>query len=336
MWPAPVRSDSGWARRNGGGRHDAVRGTGRESGRHRGLAGRCTRGEQVREALRRLKRKVEAGETPTVEGQPEAGAAARSVRPGNRMKAVCWRGRTTSEVETVPDPEILNPRDAIVRVTSTAICGSDLHLYDGFIPDDAARRHPRPRVHGRGRRGRPRRHATSKVGDRVVVPFTIACGGCFFCKQRALVALRQLQPQRLDGREAVRLLAGRACSATRTCYGGYAGGQAEYVRVPFADVGPFKVPDGLDRRAGAVPLRHLSDRLHGGGELQHPARRHRRRLGLRPGRPVRDRERVSARRRAGDRHRQRPGAARAWRARRCSAETLNFDEDDVLDGARSE
>ena len=161
------------------------------------------------------------------------------------MKAVCWYGKDDVRVETVPDPKILNPRDAIIKVT----LDGDLRLRPAPLrrlhPDDEARRHPRPRVHGRGGRGRPEQSRTLKVGDRVVVPFTIACGSCFFCKQRAVVAVRQLQPERLDGREALRLLAARACSATRTCYGGYAGGQAEYVRVPFADVGPIKVPDGL-------------------------------------------------------------------------------------------
>ena len=119
------------------------------------------------------------------------------------MKANCWYGAHDVRVETVPDPKILNPRDAIVKVTSTAICGSDLHLYDGFIPTMETGRHPRPRVHGRGRRGRPRTSKNLKVGDRVVVPFTIACGSCFFCQEAALVALRQLEPERLDGRESL-------------------------------------------------------------------------------------------------------------------------------------
>ena len=228
------------------------------------------------------------------------------------MKAVCWDGTNDVRVERVPDPTILNPRDAIVRVTSTAICGSDLHLLDGFIPTMKRRRHPRPRVHGRGRRGRARRAATCKTGDRVVVPFTIACGSCFFCKQRAVVAAATTRTRTRAMAEKLYGYSPAGLFGYSHMMGGYAGGQAEYVRVPFADVGPFKVPDGPDRRAGAVPDRHLPDRLHGGRELQHPAGRHGRGLGLRPGRAVRDPQRLAARRRAGDRHRPRARAAARW------------------------
>ena len=112
---------------------------------------------------------------------------------------------TTSGSRMSPIPRILNPRDAIVKVTSTAICGSDLHLYDGYIPTmqpgDILGHEFMGEVVDVG----PATRASS-VGDRVVVPFTIACGSCFFCKKRALVALRQLEPERLDGREALRLL----------------------------------------------------------------------------------------------------------------------------------
>src|SRR2546423_4746635 len=99
------------------------------------------------------------------------------------MKAVCWRGVQRVEVETVPDPKILNPRDAILRITSTAICGSDLHLYDGFIPAMAP-----GDILGHEFMGEVVEvgHGVTnlKVGDRVAVPFNIACGGCFFCKKQ--------------------------------------------------------------------------------------------------------------------------------------------------------
>ena len=124
------------------------------------------------------------------------------------MRAVCWHGKHDVRVERVPDPEILNPRDAIVRDHADR----DLRLGPAPLrrlhPDDGEGRHPRPRVHGRGRRGRAARCKNLKVGDRVVVPFTIACGNCFFCQRAALVAVRQLEPERVDGGEAVRLLAG--------------------------------------------------------------------------------------------------------------------------------
>ena len=133
------------------------------------------------------------------------------------------------------------------------------------------------------------RSTNLKVGDRVVVPFTIACGSCFFCEQRAVVALRQLEPERLDGREAVRLLAAAGLFGYSHMTGGYAGGQARVRARAVRRRRPDQGARRPDRRAGAVPLRHLPDRLHGRRELQHPAGRHRRGLGLRAGRPVRDR-----------------------------------------------
>ncbi len=160
------------------------------------------------------------------------------------MRAVCWNGKTDVRVETVPDPEILNPRDAIVRITSTAICGSDLHLYDGYIPTMK-----KGDILGHEFMGEVvevgRDVGNLKVGDRVVVPFTIACGQLLLLPEGPLVGLRQLQPQRLDRREGLRGFAGSGLFGYSHMIGGYAGGQAEYVRVPFADVGPLKVPDGL-------------------------------------------------------------------------------------------
>ena len=132
------------------------------------------------------------------------------------MRAVCWEGKEKIRVETVPDPVILNPRDAIVKVTTTAICGSDLHIYDGYIPTMQ-----KGDVLGHEFMGEVvevgKDNTRLKVGDRVVVPFTIACGHCYFCKERAVVAVRQLESECVDGGEALRLFRIRACSATRTC-----------------------------------------------------------------------------------------------------------------------
>ena len=118
-------------------------------------------------------------------------------------------------MERVPDPKILNPRDAIVRITSTAICGSDLHLYDGYIPTMETGDILGHEFMGEVVEVGPE-VKNLKVGDRVVVPFTISCGHCFFCKQRALVALRQLQPQRLRWPRSCTATPRRASSATRT------------------------------------------------------------------------------------------------------------------------
>lgn len=159
------------------------------------------------------------------------------------MKALCWHGKYDVRVENVPDPEILNPRDAIVKVTSTAICGSDLHLYDGYIPTMEA-----GDILGHEFMGEVvevgREVTKLKTGDRVVVPFTIACGRCFFCERQLWSLCNNSNPnaymlEKLYGASASGLF------GYSHMMGGYAGGQAEYVRVPFADVGPYKVPDGL-------------------------------------------------------------------------------------------
>jgi len=159
------------------------------------------------------------------------------------MKALCWHGTRDVRVERVPDPEILNPRDAILKITSTAICGSDLHLYDGFIPSLAS-----GDILGHEFMGEVVETGSGvsslRVGDRVVVPFTIACGGCGPCQSGLFSLCDNSNPnawlaEKLYGYSASGLF------GYSHIYGGYAGGQAEYVRVPFADVGPFKVPDTL-------------------------------------------------------------------------------------------
>ena len=159
------------------------------------------------------------------------------------MKAVVWHGTDDVRVERVPDPVLINPRDAIVRVTSTAICGSDLHLLNGFIPtmkegDILGHEFMGEVVEvGKG-------NTRLKVGDRVVVPFTIACGGCFFCERQLWSSCDNSNPNAWMA-EKLYGFSGSGLFGYSHMMGGYAGGQAEYVRVPFADVGPIKVPQTL-------------------------------------------------------------------------------------------
>lgn len=159
------------------------------------------------------------------------------------MKALCWYGKKDVRVVTVPDPILVNPNDAIIKVTATAICGSDLHLYDGYIPTmekgDILGHEFMGEVVEVGRECRK-----LKAGDRVVVPFTIACGNCFFCRKELFSLCDNSNP---NARKAETLygFSGSGLFGYSHIYGGYAGGQAEYVRVPFADVGPFKIPDGI-------------------------------------------------------------------------------------------
>lgn len=159
------------------------------------------------------------------------------------MKAVCWHGANDVRVDTVPDPKILNPRDAIVKITSTAICGSDLHLYDGYIPTMQS-----GDILGHEFMGEVVELGASVTnlqrGDRVVVPFTISCGSCFFCNRHLWSLCDNSNPnawmaEKLYGHSAAGLF------GYSHLFGGYAGGQAEYARVPFADVGLFKVPAEL-------------------------------------------------------------------------------------------
>lgn len=161
------------------------------------------------------------------------------------MKALTWHGINDIRCESVPDPEIVNPRDAIIRVTSTAICGSDLHLYDGVIPGmkpgDILGHEFMGEVVETGSK------STLQVGQRVVVPFVIACGSCFFCQKQQFSACDNSNP--VEKQEPSEALYGHAMSGLfgySHLTGGYAGGQAEYVRVPFSDVGPIVVPEGLD------------------------------------------------------------------------------------------
>jgi threonine dehydrogenase-like Zn-dependent dehydrogenase len=159
------------------------------------------------------------------------------------MRATCWMGRNRVEVENVPDPQILSRRDAIVRITSTAICGSDLHLYDGYVPtmkkgDVLGHEFMGEVVEvGRG-------VGNLQVGDRVVVPFPIACGACNACERELYSLCENTNPNaRLAEKMWGHSPAGIFGYSHLT--GGYAGGQAEYARVPFADVGPIKIENGF-------------------------------------------------------------------------------------------
>ena len=159
------------------------------------------------------------------------------------MRAICWEGKRNVRVETVPDPKILNSRDAIVRISSTAICGSDLHLYNGFIPTME-----RGDILGHEFMGEVvetgKNVSNLKVGDRVVVPFPIACGACAMCQQDLFSCCENSNP---NAWMAEKLLGYSPAGLFGYSHmlGGYAGGQAEFARVPFADVGPIKVPDGI-------------------------------------------------------------------------------------------
>src|SRR5436309_2277152 len=161
------------------------------------------------------------------------------------MKAVCWMGVEKIKVENVPDPQILNPRDAIVRVTSTCICGSDLHLYNGFMPTmeqgDIMGHEFMGEVMEVGAGISPDK---LKPGDRVVVPFTIACGACFFCRRQLWSCCDNSNPNYWIAEKLMGYSPSGLFGYTHMM-GGYAGGQAQYARVPFADVGPLKIPEGI-------------------------------------------------------------------------------------------
>ncbi len=159
------------------------------------------------------------------------------------MRANCWYGKQDVRVEQVPDPKILNRRDAVVQISSTAICGSDLHLYNGFMPTmekgDILGHEFMGEIVEVGPDVKNR-----KVGDRVVVAFPISCGNCFFCRQEMYSLCENSNPNAWMAEK----MFGHSPSGIfgySHLTGGFAGGQAEYARVPFADVGTIKVPDSL-------------------------------------------------------------------------------------------
>jgi threonine dehydrogenase-like Zn-dependent dehydrogenase len=159
------------------------------------------------------------------------------------MKANCWMGVNRVEVRDVPDPTILNKQDAIVRITSTAICGSDLHLVDGYVP--AMKRGDVMGHEFMGEVVEKGKGVTNlSVGDRVVVPFPIACGACLMCERGLFAACENSNPNAAMAEK----LFGHPCAGIfgySHLTGGFAGGQAEYARVPFADVGPIKIESDL-------------------------------------------------------------------------------------------
>lgn len=160
------------------------------------------------------------------------------------MKANVWHGKGDMRIEQVPDPRILNPRDAIVKITSTAICGSDLHLYNGYVPTMET-----GDILGHEFMGEVVEVGNAvknlRVGDRVVVPFTIACGNCFFCQRHEHSLCENSNPnawmaEKMWGHSPAGVFGYSHLT------GGYAGGQAQYARVPYADAGPLRIEDGLE------------------------------------------------------------------------------------------
>ena len=161
------------------------------------------------------------------------------------MRALTWHGKKDVRMDTVSDPKILAPRDAIIEVTLTAICGSDLHIYDGVIAGMKA-----GDILGHEFMGRvveTGADSTLEVGQRVVVPFTISCGSCFFCDKGFYSACDNSNPA--ESQAASEAAFGHAMAGIfgySHLTGGYPGGQAQYVRVPYSDIGPIVIPDGME------------------------------------------------------------------------------------------
>jgi len=159
------------------------------------------------------------------------------------MRALCWHGKEDIRVDTVPDPQIRDPRDIIVKISSTAICGSDLHIYGGFVPSmekgDIVGHEAMGEVVEVGGDVK-----TFRRGDRVVVPFTISCGTCFFCRKQ-MFSLCDTSNPNADAAREVMSQSPAGLLGYSHLLGGFPGGQAEYLRVPFADVGPVRIPPGL-------------------------------------------------------------------------------------------
>lgn len=159
------------------------------------------------------------------------------------MRALCWYGHGDVRVENVPDPVIQDPRDAIIKITSSGICGSDLHLLDGYMPTmekgDVLGHEPMGVVVEVGAAVR-----NLKKGDRVVIPFTISCGECFFCKKTLFSCCDTSNPNAEIAKKAMGHSPAGLFGFSHML-GGFPGGQAEYLRVPYADVGPLKIENGL-------------------------------------------------------------------------------------------
>ncbi|TAL59067.1 MAG: glutathione-dependent formaldehyde dehydrogenase [Legionella sp.] len=159
------------------------------------------------------------------------------------MKAICWYGKKDIRVENVSDPKIINPKDIIIRVTATAICGSDLHIYNDLVPTmekgDILGHEFMGEVVEVGSQNKK-----LKIGDKVVVPFTISCGQCEFCRKQLFSLCDRSNP---NAQMARGLLGNHTAGLFGYSHmmGGFSGGQAEYVRVPYADIGPIKIPEGI-------------------------------------------------------------------------------------------
>ena len=244
------------------------------------------------------------------------------------MKALCWHGKTTSAATAFPIPKIEHPRDAIIKVTSCAICGSDLHLYDGFMPGMKS-----GDIMGHEFMGEVVEVGSDnkklKVGDRVVVPFTISCGECEQCQRGNFsVCERTNRNKRLADKSFGHATAGLFGYTHLT--GGYAGGQAEYVRVPYADVDADQDPDGLtDEQVlflGDIFPTGWQAAVHCDIQPTDTVAD----LGLRPGRPVRHPQRRSCS--APSRSSPSTTCRSGWPWRSAAgAITINFDEESVVD-----
>ena len=236
------------------------------------------------------------------------------------MRAVVWHGRRDVRVETVPDPTIDEPTDAIVRITSTGLCGSDLHLYEVMGPfmtaGDILGHEPMGIVEAVG-------SGVTHIapGDRVVIPFNISCGHCGMCDSGLQSQCETTQVREHDK--------GAALFGYTKLYGQVAGGQAELLRVPQAHYGPIKVPRGSAGRPVRVPLRRAADGMAGGPVRRRPAGRHRRRARPRPDRLDGVSRRRPPRRVPGHRRRPRPRAAGAGPAATVptSSTSREFDDD---------
>src|SRR3954469_19198992 len=157
------------------------------------------------------------------------------------MRALCWHGKGDVRVDNVPDPKIQIPRHRLIKITECAICGSDLHLLDGYQPTmeagDILGHEPMGEVVEVGKDVKK-----LKKGDRVVVPFTISCGTCWFCERQMFSLCDNSNPNAEIARQAMGQSPAGLLGYSHML-GGYAGGQAEYLRVPYADVGALVVPD---------------------------------------------------------------------------------------------
>ena len=177
------------------------------------------------------------------------------------MRALCWHGKGDVRVDTVPDPKLQHPRDAIIRITACAICGSDLHLLDGYQPTME-----KGDILGHENMGEVVELGSEvtnlSIGDRVVVPFTISCGQCWFCQKGLFSCCDRTNPNAEMAAKAMGQSPAGLFGFSHML-GGYSGGQAEYLRVPMADVGPIKIPDSVSRRTSTVSVRYLPDGLHG-------------------------------------------------------------------------